>query len=83
MLCRHQCDHLWEGYSDVVQTSEWPSLGRVQGCCADISVAIFGKGTVMLCRHQCGHLWEGTVMLCRHQCGHLWEGYNDVVQTSV
>ena len=34
----------------------------------DISVAIFGKGTVML---------------CRHQCGHLWEGYSDVVQTSV
>ena len=47
MLCRHQCDHLWEGYSDVVQTSVWPSLGR------------FGKGTVMLCRHQCDHLWEG------------------------
>ena len=69
MLCRHQCGHLWEGYSDVVQTSVWPSLGRVQsGCCVDISVTICGKGTVML---------------CRHQCGHLWEGYSDVVQTSV
>ena len=32
MLCRHQCGHLWEGYSDVGQTSEWPSLGTVMLC---------------------------------------------------